>query len=226
MAFVVDSTQRSVARINITPAGRRDAGAAGDLHGRRAGAVARDSRSTCRRPAPRTSPSPPPEPMRLRIDAAGGLSWNGDATALSALPALLASGSAARSPQPADAADRRRWRQRLRHRRQGAGRGERVQACRRSASCAATELARSHVRTGWRGSAGWWRPARRTALRRSGRGRSRLRARSAPREERARLAWLRSWPALTPEPGRLRARAVSAQAASAASASPAANASA
>src|SRR3546814_16282737 len=33
---------------------------------------------------------PPPEPIRLRIDAAGGLSWNGNATSLSALPPLLA----------------------------------------------------------------------------------------------------------------------------------------
>src|SRR3546814_14633954 len=51
------------------------------------------------RPIPLTLPQsappdaerlPPPEPIRLRIDAAGGLSWNGNATSLSALPPLLA----------------------------------------------------------------------------------------------------------------------------------------
>src|SRR3546814_9424746 len=49
------------------------------------------------RPIPLTLPQsappdaerlPPPEPIRLRIDAAGGLSWNGNATSLSALPPL------------------------------------------------------------------------------------------------------------------------------------------
>lgn len=51
------------------------------------------------RPIPLTLPQsappdaerlPPPEPIVLRIDAAGGLSWNGSATSLSALPPLFA----------------------------------------------------------------------------------------------------------------------------------------
>ncbi len=35
-------------------------------------------------------PTPRPEPVLLRIDAAGGLTWNGAATSLQALPALFA----------------------------------------------------------------------------------------------------------------------------------------
>lgn len=51
------------------------------------------------RPIPLTLPQsappdaerlPPPEPIVLRIDAAGGLSWNGSATSLSALAPLFA----------------------------------------------------------------------------------------------------------------------------------------
>lgn len=35
-------------------------------------------------------PPPKPEPVLLRIDAVGGLAWNGAATSLQALPALFA----------------------------------------------------------------------------------------------------------------------------------------
>jgi biopolymer transport protein ExbD len=38
---------------------------------------------------PDFKPATPPEPISLRIDAAGGLTWNGAATSLSALPGLF-----------------------------------------------------------------------------------------------------------------------------------------
>ena len=89
MAFAVDSTQQSVARINITPL--VDVMlvllvifmvAAPVLS--RAIPVNLPQASPPDRP-----PAPPPEPILLRIDAAGDLFWNGQVTALSALPALL-----------------------------------------------------------------------------------------------------------------------------------------
>jgi len=89
MAFVVDSTQRSVARINITPLV--------DvmlvllvIFMVAAPVLSRAIPVDLPRAGPDDPSRPPsPEPIRLRIDAAGGLFWNGDATELSVLPALL-----------------------------------------------------------------------------------------------------------------------------------------
>jgi len=89
MAFVVDSTQRSVARINITPLV--------DvmlvllvIFMVAAPVLSRAIPLDLPRSGPDDQSRPrPPEPIQLRIDAAGDLFWNGDATALSALPALL-----------------------------------------------------------------------------------------------------------------------------------------
>jgi biopolymer transport protein ExbD len=89
MAFVVDSTQRSVARINITPL--VDVMLVLLVIFMVAAPVLSRAVPVNLPQAGPDDPSrpPPPEPIRLRIDAAGGLFWNGDATALSALPALL-----------------------------------------------------------------------------------------------------------------------------------------
>jgi biopolymer transport protein ExbD len=88
MAFV-DSTQRSVARINITPLV--------DvmlvllvIFMVAAPVLSRSIPVDLPQAGPDDHLRPPaPEPIRLRIDAAGELFWNGDATALSALPVLL-----------------------------------------------------------------------------------------------------------------------------------------
>jgi biopolymer transport protein ExbD len=87
MAFAVDSTQRSVARINITPLV--------DvmlvllvIFMVAAPALSRAIPVELPQSAP-PRPSPPPVSVHVRIDAAGGLFWNGDATSLSALQALL-----------------------------------------------------------------------------------------------------------------------------------------
>jgi biopolymer transport protein ExbD len=88
-AFAVDSTQRSVASINITPlvdvmlvllvifmvaAPVLSRAIPMDLPQ----AAPPDQRRT-----------PPPEPLRLRIDAAGAVSVDGNAISLAALPGLL-----------------------------------------------------------------------------------------------------------------------------------------
>ena len=67
---------RRMAEINITPLVGRDAGAAGDLHGRRAGAVAADRRRPCRSRPSESSASRRRSRSDLRIDAAGEVYWN------------------------------------------------------------------------------------------------------------------------------------------------------
>ena len=89
MAFAVDSAQRSMASINITPLV--------DvmlvllvIFMVTAPVLSRAIPLDLPQAAPPDQPRPPPpEPIQLRIDAAGELSWNGDATSLSALPGLL-----------------------------------------------------------------------------------------------------------------------------------------
>lgn len=89
MAFAVDSAQRSMASINITPLV--------DvmlvllvIFMVTAPVLSRAIPLDLPQAAPPDQPRPPPpEPIQLRIDAAGELSWNGGATSLSALPGLL-----------------------------------------------------------------------------------------------------------------------------------------
>ncbi len=92
------------------------------------------------------------------------------------------------------------------------------QARRRTAGAGATAVAR---RRRWRGRPARWRPGRRTALRRSAHARSTPRRTPGTRARNAaRLAWLRSWPALTARPASTAARAMRAKRARAASHAP------
>ena len=88
MAFASDSSQRSVAEINITPL--VDVMLVLLVIFMVAAPVL-----THRIPLdlPQRSPTTPATPVEidLRIDAAGGLSWNGAPTSVAALPAKLAS---------------------------------------------------------------------------------------------------------------------------------------
>jgi biopolymer transport protein ExbD len=88
MAFAVDSAQRSMASINITPLV--------DvmlvllvIFMVTAPVLSRAIPLDLPQAVPDQPRPPPPEPIRLRIDAAGELSWNGDAISLVALPGLL-----------------------------------------------------------------------------------------------------------------------------------------
>lgn len=79
--------------------------------------------------APPIERTQPPPPIRLRIDAAGQLYWNDSATPASALPAMLEAehqrtDGGRHFDGPADPADRRQRRSRLRRGRPRAGSGE------------------------------------------------------------------------------------------------------
>ncbi len=90
MAFANRSTQDTEARINITPLV--------DvllvllvIFMMTAPVLSRPITLTLPQASPPDAERPlPPEPVLLRIDAAGGLAWNGQATSLEALPALFA----------------------------------------------------------------------------------------------------------------------------------------
>jgi biopolymer transport protein ExbD len=89
MAFSPVSTQRSVAQINITPLV--------DvmlvllvIFMMAAPVMTRAIPLDLPQHAPPDTPLPlPREPIALRIDASGEITWNGNATPLSALPALM-----------------------------------------------------------------------------------------------------------------------------------------
>ncbi len=100
MAFMAQAEPRSEARINITPLV--------DvmlvllvIFMVAAPVLSRPIPLQLPQAAPPDADRPPPEPMRLRIDAAGALTLDGEAVAASALPGMFAARAAVASgPQP------------------------------------------------------------------------------------------------------------------------------